>query len=77
MGCTTACIDKAKRRIKLTAPDVRPINSVPYSAGRQTPDFDKVEFEKMLRMNIKEPAQAEWRSPIEFAPKRPFDRVMY
>ena len=63
-------ITAAKHRIDLDPPDSIPIHSVPYRAGPKAREFEKQEIQKMLSMNVIEPAQSEWAAPIVFAPKK-------
>lgn len=63
-------IKAAKHRIELTPPNARPIHSVPYRAGPVARTFEKTEIDRLLRMDVIEPAQTEWASPIVFAPKK-------
>lgn len=60
----------AKHRIVLTSTDIWPINFVPYRAGRKEREFEKMEIDKMIRMNVIEPRDSEWASPFLFAPKK-------
>lgn len=64
------CIDVARNRIEVTPPDVRPINSAQYRAGPKTRGLEKAEIDKMIHMNVVEPPQPEWTSPVVFAPKK-------
>ena len=63
-------ITAAKHRIDLDPVDSRPIHSAPYRAGPKAREFEKQEIQKMLAMNVIEPAQSEWAAPIVFAPKK-------
>lgn len=68
-GCL-GCIYISKHHIKLTAPDVRPVDYIPYCTGLRAREFKKTEFNKMLCTQVIEPAQSEWASLIVFAPKK-------
>lgn len=57
------------KHIEMTVLDVSSINYALYCAGRKEHEFEKVEIDKVLLMNLIEPVQSEWTSPIEFAPK--------
>lgn len=46
-----------------------PIESIPYHAGPKIFEFKKAEIEKMLHMDVIEPAQSESASSIVFSPK--------
>lgn len=48
----------AKHRMKLTVLDVLPINSAPYRAGQKACELKNAEIDKMLGMNVMEPAQS-------------------
>lgn len=70
VGGRLGCIEMAKRRIELSALDVRSINNAPYCAAPQAREFEEAEINKMLRQNGREPARSEQASPIVFAPQK-------
>lgn len=52
------CIDMAKHPIELTAPDVHPFNSVPYSARSKAREFKTSEVDNILPMHVLEPTHS-------------------
>lgn len=63
-------IDMAKYRIDLASQDVRLVNSASYRAGPETRKIEMIKIDKMLHMNVREPAHCEWSSLTLFAPKK-------
>lgn len=53
-------VDMAKNQVKLTSECVSTLNSAQQSSGRKAREFTKTEIDKMLRMCVIEPEQAEW-----------------
>lgn len=64
-----------KHRTQITLQGFRPMHAALYRAGPTALDFEWDEFNKMLWMNVLEPAQTEWTSLIVFKPER--DGVLY
>lgn len=56
--------------IKLDPSNCWPVHAAPYRAGPKTYAVEKDEIDNMLRMNIIEPAQTEWESPVVIATKK-------
>lgn len=63
-------IVKVKHLFDLTSPDVRPIHSAQYRAGRHVREFGRDGFEKLLKMKGINPAQTEWAAPTVFIPNK-------
>lgn len=51
-------VQKVKHSIKTDPEDTRPIKSAPYRAGPKGRELEKEEIEKLVSMNVKEPAQS-------------------
>lgn len=60
----------AKLRIELRSQDACTIKSPHYRATSEAREFEKMEVDKLLLMNVIEPAESEWKSPIVFTPKK-------
>lgn len=52
-----------------TLQDVRPINSARYHAGPKAPEYQKIDIDEILPMNVIELAQSGWALPIVIDPK--------
>lgn len=62
-------ISTVNHRIDLRLLNMCPIQLVPYRARPRTRDFEKSKIDNMLTINVKEPTQTEWASPVVLAPK--------
>lgn len=67
-GCL-GCIFAVSHRGDLESSNISPIKSRPYRVGPKDDDFEKSELDNMLAMNVFEPAQTEWASPVVFGPE--------
>lgn len=62
-------IKAAKHRTKWTSADDRPIHSAKYRAGPHPRKYEKHEIDRMLGMDVIEPAQTEWVESFVLANK--------
>eukprot|EP00173_Palmaria_palmata_P000458 Plantae.Rhodophyta-Palmaria_palmata.ctg1209.p1 GENE.Plantae.Rhodophyta-Palmaria_palmata.ctg1209~~Plantae.Rhodophyta-Palmaria_palmata.ctg1209.p1 ORF type:complete len:666 (+),score=133.55 Plantae.Rhodophyta-Palmaria_palmata.ctg1209:1587-3584(+) len=60
-------IDGVKHRIDTG--DASPVWSMPHRAGPAQRDIEKAEVKRMLELDVIEPSQAEWASPVVLVPK--------
>ena len=51
-------------------PGAKPVFQPPYLAGPRQREFEKAEIQKMMEVDVIEPAVSEWAAPIVFAPKK-------
>lgn len=69
-GVNLGQIETAKNSIELISQEIFPIKTASYWAEPKEREFRKTEIDKMLCMNVIEPPQIEWASPIVSAPKK-------
>ena len=62
-------IKSTEHRIQLEK-DAIPAYQQPYRAGPKQRELEKAEIDKMLSLDVIEPANSEWAAPIVFAPKK-------
>lgn len=63
-------VRKVKHRIDFEEPDAKPIQSAPYRDGPKEQEIKKEEIDKLVYMNLAEPAQSEWPSKIVSSSKK-------
>lgn len=63
-------IEAGQHRIEISLEDTWPIHSALYQAGPKARKLKKDEIAEMLDLEVIEPAQNKWTSPIVFALKK-------
>lgn len=60
----------ATNKIEWCPPLTRPIHSVPNQAVPKAEDFEEIEVDNLLSINVVEPAHTDWASLIVFDPRK-------
>lgn len=59
-----------KQHTYLESPNIRPVKLISYCAGWKDRDFEQLETDNELVMNVIDPAERDWAPTAEFAPKK-------
>lgn len=59
----------SRHRIKQNTLNAHHINSVSHLTGAKARKFERMEIDKMLRMDVREPEQSDWAWQTVFGPK--------
>jgi len=57
-----------EHRIELK-PESKPVRLSPFRMGPRTRDLIKTQVDRMLKLEVIEPSQSEWASPVVLIPK--------